>query len=103
MDPPARGDGGAGGVGVIILDGFDDAIIGVCWTDAGPAAVYSRQRMVQAMVAPDCSAENAEEYIDFNVVRALPHIRSGPAPILVEECAAAEAREAADRWGEGED
>ena len=53
-------------------DGFDNAIIGVggrCNTD--PMIVYDYDKMVKVLVTrDDMSYEEAEEYIDFNIVGA---------------------------------
>tara|TARA_A100001201_G_scaffold99333_1_gene85481 strand:- start:1416 stop:1655 length:240 start_codon:yes stop_codon:yes gene_type:complete len=53
-------------------DGFDNAIIGVggrCNTD--PMIVYDYDKMVDVLVMRDGMAhEEAEEYIDFNIVGA---------------------------------
>ena len=54
------------------LDGFDNAIIGVgerCTTDS--MIVYDYDKMVKVLVTrDDMSYEEAEEYIDFNIVGA---------------------------------
>ena len=53
-------------------DGFDNAIIGVgerCTTDS--MIVYDYDKMVKVLVTRDAmSYEEAEEYIDFNIVGA---------------------------------
>ena len=53
-------------------DGFDNAIIGVgerCTTDA--MIVYDYDKMVKVLVTrDDMSYEEAEEYIDYNIVGA---------------------------------
>ena len=53
-------------------DGFDNAIIGVgerCTTDS--MIVYDYNKMVKILVTrDDMSYEEAEEYIDFNIVGA---------------------------------
>ena len=53
-------------------DGFDNAIIGVgerCTTDS--MIVYDYDKMVKVLVTrDDMSYEEAEEYIDFNIVGA---------------------------------
>ena len=53
-------------------DGFDNAIIGVgerCTTD--PMIVYDYDKMVKVLVTrDDMSYEEAEEYIDYNIVGA---------------------------------
>ena len=53
-------------------DGFDNAIIGVgerCNTDS--MIVYDYDKMVKVLVTrDDMSYEEAEEYIDFNIVGA---------------------------------
>mgnify|MGYP003132652020 FL=1 len=53
-------------------DGFDNAIVGVgerCNTDS--MIVYDYDKMVKVLVTrDDMSYEEAEEYIDFNIVGA---------------------------------
>ncbi len=53
-------------------DGFDNAIIGVgerCTTDS--MIVYDYDKMVKVLVTrDDMSYEEAEEYIDYNIVGA---------------------------------
>lgn len=50
------------------MDGFDDAIIGVCYSGVeAPKLVYSREAMVQILVMyHDMSLEDAEEYVSYN-------------------------------------
>lgn len=63
----------------ILVDGFDDAMIGVT-TDG--ASVYDYHLMVGVLVERDgMTTEEAAEYIDYNVVRACPYY--DPAPIVM--------------------
>lgn len=68
----------------IVLEGFDDAIIGTL--DDG-RAVYSFDRMVDCLVRVDgMTYEEAVEYICFNTLRALPYLgESAPVVMMNEE------------------
>jgi hypothetical protein len=65
------------------IDDFDEAIIGTTLLDDGMHAVYSAILMVQILVNRDSmTVEEALEYIDYNVVRALVYYP--PSPIIVD-------------------
>jgi len=53
---------------VILLDGYDDAIIGIA-TRSGvePVVVYSRPRIIEICVIDGMTHEDAEEWVSFNV------------------------------------
>lgn len=55
--------------GAIVLDGFDDCIVGIS-EEFGmePRVVYSKQRIIQKMVETDLmTEEEAIEYFYFNI------------------------------------
>ena len=56
--------------GAIIMDGFDDCIVGVSEEfGRGTRIVYSKQRIIQKMVKTDLmTEEEADEYFYFNMV-----------------------------------
>ena len=56
--------------GAIVMDGFDDCIVGVSEEfGRGTRIVYSKQRIIQKMVKTDLmTEEEAEEYFYFNMV-----------------------------------
>lgn len=63
----------------VLIDGFDDAIIGV--TMEGNV-VYDYHLMVAIMVERDkITSDEAAEYIDYNVIRACPYY--DPSPIVI--------------------
>lgn len=63
----------------VLIDGFDDAIIGV--TMEGNI-VYDYHLMVAIMVERDkITSDEAAEYIDYNVIRACPYY--DPSPIVI--------------------
>ena len=63
----------------ILIDGYDDAIIGVTMDGA---IVYDYYLMVAIMVERDgITSDEAAEYIDYNVIRACPYY--DPSPIVV--------------------
>mgnify|MGYP000017284498 CR=1 FL=1 len=56
--------------GAIVMDGFDDCIVGVSEEfGRGTRIVYSKQRIIQKMVKTDLmTEEEADEYFYFNMV-----------------------------------
>jgi len=52
---------------IVVMDGFDAAIIGIIEVDRYPVAVYSYQLMIDVLVVRDqMSTDEASEFIDFN-------------------------------------
>ena len=67
----------------IVLDGLDDTIIGV--STAGNV-IYSVERIIDVFISRDnMTPEEATEYFDYNVERALPHMTDGVPPILMNK------------------
>lgn len=67
----------------IVLDGLDDAIIGI--STAGNV-IYSVERIINVFISRDnMTPEEATEYFDYNVERALPHMTDGVPPILMNK------------------
>ena len=67
----------------IVLDGLDDSIIGV--STAGNV-IYSIERIIDVFISRDSmTPEEAMEYFDYNVERALPYMTDGIPPILMKE------------------
>lgn len=63
----------------VLIDGFDDAIVGV--TTEG-AIVYDYYLMIAIMAERDkITTDEAAEYIDYNVIRACPYY--DPSPIIM--------------------
>lgn len=55
----------------LFADGFDDAIIGVTYSNGEDVICYSIDKMLDIMVKRDgMTKEEAEEYFDFNVAGA---------------------------------
>lgn len=56
---------------VLYADGFDEALIGhathFCASEPGVIALYSRERMIEIVMRDGASADEADEYISFNV------------------------------------
>ena len=64
----------------VILDGFDDAIIGI---DTDDRLVYSYDVMVETLMERDgMSDEEAADFISYNTIRALPYMGSYK-PIII--------------------
>jgi hypothetical protein len=69
----------------LYIDGFEECLIGITdvWRDntRRTVAVYDYTLMVQSMIDEDCTAEDAAEYIEFNISGAF----IGPyQPIIVQ-------------------
>ena len=69
----------------LYIDGFEDCLIGIAdvWRDntRRTVAVYDYTLMVQSMIDEECTAEDAAEYIEFNISGAFV----GPyQPIIVQ-------------------
>ena len=70
----------AGYEGAVILDGYDEAFIGVSHEGR---AVYDAELMVQVLMDRDgMTREEAVEWIDYNDVRALPYAGEN-SPVIV--------------------
>lgn len=64
----------------IIMDGFDDAIIGI---DTDERVIYDYDLMCKALMNRDgMDYEEATEFIDYNSIRALPYM-GDKAPIIM--------------------
>lgn len=56
-----------------IIDGFSPAVLGVSHDDR---LIYSYEKMIDILMTRDgMSVEDAIEYIDYNVIRALPYYK----------------------------
>jgi hypothetical protein len=54
--------------GAILLDGFDDCIIGITEEFGnGPRILYSKEKIINKLME-DMSEEESLEYFDFNIV-----------------------------------
>jgi hypothetical protein len=56
---------------IILYDGFDEAIIGVCERHTQtPAIAYSTDKIIDILMSQGMNEEEAWEYFDFNVFGA---------------------------------
>jgi hypothetical protein len=54
--------------GAILLDGFDDCIIGITEEFGnGPRILYSKEKIINKLIE-DMSEEESLEYFDFNII-----------------------------------
>lgn len=61
----------AGDDPLLFADGYDAAIIGVCWRETRPLIVYDLDRIVAILVKRDgMSQEDALEFCEFNIADA---------------------------------
>lgn len=65
----------------IVLEGLDEAIIGI---STNGNVIYSVDKIISIFVNRDnMTIEEATEYFDYNVERALPYMNDGVPPILM--------------------
>jgi hypothetical protein len=68
----------------VILDGLDEAVIGVL-TDSEPMRlVYSINDIVDCFVAEGMSEDEAIENYEYNTARAVPYIPNAPLLIYTD-------------------
>lgn len=64
-----------------INPGYDDAFIGVSSDDR---AVYDYEKMIKCLMDEGMTDEEAMQWIDYNVIRALPYMEcDGKAPVIM--------------------
>ena len=56
--------------GAVLLDGLDDAIVGICEEfGSGPKIMYSKTKILEILQKRDqMSEEESEEFYDFNIL-----------------------------------
>ena len=65
--------------------GYADAILGTI-SEPRPAVVYLRSKVVEVFVEQGMSEEEADEWYEYNTVRALPYISEEDGrPIIVDD------------------
>ena len=71
---------------VMLLDGFDEALMGHIVLDDQFKAIYSEQRIIKAFMsgADPMTYEEAREFYEFNTVRTISYLGAG-APIIMQE------------------
>ncbi len=69
---------------IILMDGFDDAIIGAHVTEAGVSLVYSIGDMVEGLVRDGMTEDEAVDYFEYNVSRSVPYVENGPILIYTD-------------------
>lgn len=71
---------------IIVMDGFDAAIIGVVEVNHYPVAAYSYQMMIDVLVVRDkMSVDEASEYIDYNVLRSFCYVSGENYPVILHQ------------------
>jgi len=65
----------------LLIDGHDDALIGIGGAFNQRAAVYDRQKILDQLVTEGLTVEEADEYISYNIESAIVGERT---PIIVE-------------------
>jgi hypothetical protein len=69
---------------IILMDGFDDAIIGAHVTEAGVSLVYSIGDMVECLVRDGMTEDEAVDYFEYNVSRSVTYVENGPILIYTD-------------------
>jgi hypothetical protein len=55
--------------GAILLDGFDDCILGITEEFGGVQRIlYSKEKIIQKLMEVSMTRSEAEEYYDFNIL-----------------------------------
>lgn len=62
----------------VILDGLDDAVIGVDTNNDPMRLVYSANDIVDCFVKEGMSEDDAIDNYEYNIARSLPHIPNAP-------------------------
>lgn len=57
---------------VVVLDGHNEAIIG--FDTEAECVIYDYHKIIENLVKDGCSDEDAREYYEYNVARALPYM-----------------------------
>jgi hypothetical protein len=58
------------GPDALLADGFDDALVGICYRfGQHPLAAYNYRKCIEILMR-DCSEEEAIEYFEYNVLGA---------------------------------
>ena len=65
----------------LLIDGHDDALVGIGGAFNQRAAVYDRQKILDQLVTEGLTVEEADEYISYNIEGAFVGERT---PIIVE-------------------
>jgi hypothetical protein len=65
----------------LLIDGYDEALIGIGGAFNQLAAVYDRQKILDKLVSEGLTVEEADEHISYNIEGAFVGERT---PIIVE-------------------
>ena len=89
---------------IIVMDGFDAAIVGVTEINHTPVVVYSYQMMLDVLMVRDqMSEDDAAEYIDYNCFQSSPGypliLHPDPLPIAFRICVSQEQEAFRDEIG----
>ena len=56
--------------GLLVMDGYDDCIVGIAQQFNRDFVVYDREKVLAKLMTDGMSREEAEEYFEFNIVGA---------------------------------
>ena len=68
----------------VVIKEFESAIVGVAENSNGIICVYDRQKAVSILTEGGMSADDAEEYFEYNTIRSLPYMGE-LAPVFIME------------------
>jgi hypothetical protein len=66
-----------------IIDGFDEAFVGVGYQFHKAVTCYDKDKMIEILIREGMSFEEALEYFEFNIVRGIAYLGE-QAPIIIE-------------------
>jgi len=69
---------------IILMDGFDDAVIGAYVTEKGVSLVYSIGDMVECLIRDGMTEDEAIDYFEYNVSPSVPYVENGPMLIYTD-------------------
>lgn len=68
---------------LIIIDGFDEAFVGVGYQFHKAVTCYDKDTIIEMLIRDGMTFEDALEYFEFNIVRGTAYLGEH-APIIIE-------------------
>ena len=67
---------------MMIMDGFDDCVLGISYgVDVDTRVVYSQRKVIDKLISQGMTEDEAQEYFDFNMLGAYIN---DPMPVFFE-------------------
>jgi hypothetical protein len=67
-----------------IIDGFDEAFVGVGYHFHKAVTCYDKDKMIEILIRDDMTWEEALEYFEFNIVRGIAYL-GDQVPVIIEK------------------